>query len=209
MNSVAVAPLRRPLPWPVLLACFALLLLGGCASQQDAASRVVAEAERTLQAFKDDAQRLAPEQYAAAEQAIARLRTQLEQRDFASVITALPAVTAQLAALQELANARRAELEAAVERARADWGGLSLEVPASLDALQRRIDELAAAGKLPAGIDRNTLAQARQTLEALRAKWAEALASFAQGRLPEAADQARESRDRAAELAAQLDVKTA
>lgn len=192
----------------LLLACVALLL-GGCASQQDAASRVVAEAEQTLQAFKDDAQRLAPEQYAAAEQAIARLKTQLEQRDFASVITALPAVTTQLAALQELANARRAELEAAIERARADWAGLSLEVPASLDALQRRIDELAAAGKLPAGIDRNTLAEARKTLEALRAKWAEALASFAQGRLPEAADQARESQQGAAELAAQLEVKTA
>ena len=118
-------------------------------------------------------------------------------------------MTTQLAALQELANTRRAELAAAVERARAEWAGLSLEVPASLDALQRRIDELAAAGKLPAGIDRNTLAEARKTLEALRAKWAEALASFAQGRLPEAADQARESRDRAAELAAQLDVKTA
>lgn len=192
----------------LLLACLALLL-GGCASQQDAASRVVAEAEQTLQAFKDDAQALAPEQYAAAEQAIARLKTQLEQRDFASVITALPAVTTQLAALQELANARRAELEAAIERARADWAGLSLEVPASLDALQRRIDELAAAGKLPAGIDRNTLAEARKTLEALRAKWAEALASFAQGRLPEAADQARESQQGAAELAAQLEVTTA
>jgi uncharacterized phage infection (PIP) family protein YhgE len=192
----------------LLLVCLALWL-GGCASQHDAASRVVAEAEQTLQSFKDDAQRLAPEQYAAAEQAIAKLKTQLEQRDFAGVITALPAMTTQLASLQELANTRRAELEAAIERARAEWSGLSLEVPASLDALQRRIDELAAAGKLPAGIDRNTLAQARQTLEDLRAKWAEALASFAQGRLPEAADQARESRDRAAELAAQLDVKTA
>jgi DNA repair exonuclease SbcCD ATPase subunit len=118
-------------------------------------------------------------------------------------------VTTQLAALQELANARRAELEAAIERARAEWTGLSLDVPASLDALQRRIDELAAAGKLPAGVDRNTLADARETLEALRAKWAGALASFAQGRLPEAADQARESRDRAAELAARLDGTTA
>jgi hypothetical protein len=208
MNYASAAPVRRLSLLPELLVC-AALLLGGCASQQDRASRVVAEAEQTLQAFKEDAQRLAPEQYAAAEQAIARLKTQLQQRDFAGVITALPTVTTQLAALQELANARRAELEAAIERARAEWTGLSLDVPASLDALQRRIDELAAAGKLPAGVDRNTLAEARKTLEALRAKWAEALASFAQGRLPEAADQARESRDRAAELAARLDVTTA
>jgi hypothetical protein len=189
-----------------------LVLLGGvvgCASQQDTAARVIAEAEQTLQALQQDAQRVVPEQYAAAEQAIAQLRTRMEQRDFASIVAALPAITNQLVALQELAAVKRAELAAAMEKARADWGGLSIEVPASLDELQRRIDELAAAGKLPPGIDRAALVAARARLEQLRATWAEALAAFAQGRLPEAADQARESQQGAAELAAQLEVTTA
>jgi hypothetical protein len=200
----------RPFPLASVL-LLGLLLLGGltgCASQQDAAARVIAEAEQTLQALQDDAQRVVPEQYAAAEQAIARLRTQLEQRDFASVLAALPALTTQLAALQDAATARRAEIEAAIERARAEWGGLSIEVPTSLDALQLRIDALAAAGKLPPGLDRESLAAARTRLEELRATWAEALAAFAQGRLPEAAEQARESQQGAAELAAQLEVTT-
>lgn len=209
----SLAWLRPPRIASTLL--LGLVLLGslggvvGCASQQDAAARVIAEAEQTLQALQEDAQRVVPEQYAAAEQAIAQLRTQLEQRDFVSVLAGLPAITSQLAALQDAATARRAEIEAAIERARADWGGLSLEVPTSLDALQRRIDELAAAGKLPPALDREALAAARIRLEELRATWAEALAAFAQGRLPEAADQARESQQGAAELAAQLEVTTA
>ena len=124
------------------------------------------------------------------------------------MLEALPALTTQLAALQDAATARRAEIEAAIERARADWGGLSIEVPTSLDALQLRIDALAAAGKLPPGLDRESLAAARTRLEELRATWAEALAAFAQGRLPEAAEQARESQQGAAELAAQLEVTT-
>lgn len=204
-------PRLRPLPLAFAL-LFGLLLLGGltgCASQQDAATRVIAEAEQTLQALKEDAQRVVPEQYAAAEQALAQLRTQLEQRDFVGVLTGLPAITSQLAALQDAATARRAELEAAIERARAEWGGLSIEVPTSLDALQLRIDELAAAGQLPPGLNRESLAAARTRLEQLRATWAEALAAFAQGRLPEAAEQARESQKGAAELAAQLEVTTA
>jgi hypothetical protein len=202
----------RTLPRTVLHAFGPALLLGiamlaslaGCASQQDVAARVVAEAEQTLQALQQEAQRAVPEQYAAAEQALAKLRTQFEQRDFASVIAALPAITTQLASLQELATVRRAELEAALERARADWGALSIEVPTSLDALQRRIDELAAAGKLPPGVDRQTLTRARATLEQLRAKWADALASFAQGRLPQAVEEARGSRDAIDQLRAEL-----
>lgn len=203
MLLTSLSPVRRVIAL-ALLACALATGVTGCASQQDAAARVVAEAEQTLLAFKDDAQRLAPEQYAAAEQALAKLRTQLAQRDFQGVITSLPAVTTQLGALHDLATTRRAELEAAIERARADWGPLSLEVPNSLDALQRRIDELAAAGKLPSGLDRDALARARTALQELRAKWAVALEAFAQGRLPQAVEEARASRDALDQLRADL-----
>ena len=179
-------------------------LLTGCASQQDAAARVVADAEQTLQSLKQDAQQLAPEQYAAAEQAIASLRAQLEKRDFAGVVTALPAITSQLTALQELATQRGAEVGAALERARAQWSTLSNDLPRQLDALQRRVDELARAAQLPAGIDRALLERARKTLDELRAAWAEALAAASQGRVPEAAERARESRERALQLEREL-----
>ncbi|MEZ5457900.1 MAG: hypothetical protein R3E65_00820 [Steroidobacteraceae bacterium] len=191
--------LRQALLGSLLLALFA-----GCASQADTAARVVAETEQTLQALRQDAADVVPEEYAAAEQALGRLRTRLEQRDFAAVVAAFPAVTTQLASLQDLAAARRVELAAAFERARGEWGLLSIEVPASLDALQRQLDQRAAAGKPPAGLPRETLTRARETLAQARAQWSEALASFSQGRLPQAADQARASRETAAKLAAEL-----
>ncbi len=201
----SLAWLRPPRIAATLLLGLVLLgSLGGCASQQDAATRVIAEAEQTLQALKGDAQRVVPEQYAAAEQALAQLRTQLEQRDFVSVLAGLPAITSQLGALQDAATARRAEIEAAIARARADWGPLSIEVPTSLDALQRRIDELAAAGKLPPGLDRDALTRARETLSQARSAWADALESFAQGRLPEAVEGARSSREALDQLRAEL-----
>lgn len=200
----------RPTSWRAALAAScALALLAGCAGQQDAASRVIADAEATLQSFREEAQRLAPEQYAAAEQTIARLRERFAERDYAGVLAALPGVTTQLANLQEFTAARSAELEAAIERARAEWGGLSVELPATLNALQARIDELAQLRQLPAGIDRQLIERARTQLESIKAAWAQALEAFAQGRLPEAADQARESRERAEQLKAELGMQSA
>jgi hypothetical protein len=196
--------------WTVALAFGgSLVLLGACAGQQDAASRVIADAEATLQSFRGEAQRLAPEQYAAAEQSITRLRERFAERDYAAILAALPAVTTELANLQELAATRRTELEAALERARAQWGGLSVELPATLDALQTRIDELTRLRQLPAGIDRRLVERARAQLESIKAAWADALAAFAQGRLPEAADGARESRERAEQLKVELGMQSA
>lgn len=187
-----------------LLGSVVLAVLAGCARQADTAARVVAEAEQTLLALRQDAQDVLPAEYAAAEQALGQLRTQLEQREFAAVVAALPAITTQLASLQDRAAARRIELAAAFERARSEWGLLSIEVPASLDALQRQLDQLAAAGKPPAGLPRETLTRAREMLAQARAQWTEALGSFSQGRLPQAAEQARASRETAAQLEAQL-----
>jgi hypothetical protein len=200
----------RSTSWHVTLAlCGVLTLFAGCSSQQDAASRVIADAEATLQSLQDEAQRLAPEQYAAAEQSIARLRERFAERDYAGILAALPAVTTELTELQQLAARRRAELEAALERARLEWDGMSVELPAKLNALQARIDELAQLRQLPAGIDRRLIERARAQLESIKAAWAEALAAFAQGRLPEAADRARESRERAEQLQAELGLQSA
>lgn len=190
------------------LAC--LLWLGaaaGCASQQDTAARVVAESKATLDVLREEASRLAPEQYAAAESALRSMQQKLEQRDYASVLGAFPGLTVQLTELKAATVAKRAELEAALERARSQWSAFSTELPGRLDALQQRVDELGRAAKLPEGIDRALLERARKTLEELRGAWSQALEAAAQGRVPDAAEQAREARERAAQLEAELGVK--
>ncbi len=196
-------PVRRS----VVVVLAALLLgavAGGCANQQDTAARVVAESQATLDALREDAKRVAPEQYAAAEKAIAELRRRLEQRDYAGVLSAFPGLTAQLTELKATTLARHSELQAALERARAQWSSLSNDLPQRLDALQRRVDELGRSAQLPAGIDRALLERARKTLAELRQRWAEALAAASQGRIPEAADSAQQGREQAEQLAREL-----
>ena len=137
------------------------------------------------------------------------LKQRLREGDTKGILAALPQVTTQLAALQTAATQRKSEALELIERARSDWTRLAADLPPLLNSLQSRVDTLARSAQLPAGVDRAVLERARKELEALKAQWAKALASFSAGRVPEAAEEARQSRERAQALLDQLGANTA
>lgn len=201
-------PIAAPIV-ALILALLVALSAAGCVNQRDAAAEAVDDAAATLSALGADAARYAPEQAAAARAAVDRLKQRLRDGDTAGILAALPDVTTQLTALQAAATQRKREALDLLERARSDWTRLAADLPPLLNSLQSRIDALARSGQLPAGVDRALLDRARKELEALKAQWAKALASFSAGRVPEAADEARKSRERAQALLDQLGANTA
>jgi signal transduction histidine kinase len=181
----------------VLLACCAAALLvalpvAGCVNQRDAAAQAVTDAEA-----------------AAAKSAIARLKQRMKDGDAAGIVAAVPEISASLDALQSAAAQRKIEALALLESARSDWTRLSSEMPTLLNSLQKRLEALGRSGQLPPGVDRAMVERARKELDSLKAAWAKALESFAAGRVPEAADEARESRERAQALLDELGANTA
>ena len=201
-------PIAAPIV-ALILALLVALSAAGCVNQRDAAAEAVDDAAATLSALGADAERYAPEQAAAARAAVDRLKQRLRDGDTAGILAALPDVTTQLTALQAAATQRKREALDLLERARSDWTRLAADLPPLLNSLQSRIDALARSGQLPAGVDRALLDRARKELDALKAQWAKALASFSAGRVPEAADEARKSRERAQALLDQLGANTA
>lgn len=201
-------PIAAPIV-ALILALLVALSAAGCVNQRDAAAEAVDDAAATLSALGADAARYAPEQAAAARAAVDRLKQRLRDGDTAGILAALPDVTTQLTALQAAATQRKREALDLLERARSDWTRLAADLPPLLNSLQSRIDALARSGQLPAGVDRALLDRARKELESLKAQWAKALASFSAGRVPEAADEARKSRERAQALLDQLGANTA
>ena len=206
---------RRPIPSSArrlagLVAALLLALPGaGCVNQRDAAAQAVTDAEAALSALGAEAERYAPEQFAAAKAAIARLKQRIKDGDTSGVVAAVPEISASLDALQSAAAQRKSEAMALLERARSDWTRLSSEMPSLLNSLQKRLETLGKSGPLPPGVDRAMVERARKELDSLKAAWAKALESFAAGRVPEAADEARESRERAQALLDELGANTA
>ena len=187
-----------------LAACVAALLLAGCASQKEPAAKLIAEAEATLAEYKDDAARFAPEQMKALEARIASLKEQLQKGDYKDILADSPELTRAVAALKDTSTAKKAEFEAALAAAKADWATLSAELPGMVEAIQARVDALGKARRLPKNLDPDQIAAARAKFEEMKTSWDEASSAFLSGDAAAAVESAKAIKARGAEVMAEL-----
>lgn len=186
-----------------VVAAIAMLAVA-CASQKQPAAKVISDAEASLAVLREQGEKYAPQALKVVEDSIASMKSSLEKGDYAAILAQGPAVTKELVALKDAADAAKAELDAAVSRAKQDWTAYSTELPQAVDSIQRRIDALGKARRLPAGLEKAGLEDAKAGLETLKSDWAEASAAFSAGEFTEAAAQASAIKDRAAEMMAKL-----
>jgi len=165
--------------WATLL--FTALLLAACAGQKDAATKAVSDIESSLTALGDDAMKYAAEEYQQAQTGLASLKDQLGNKDYKGVVAAAPAVSAQVAALQQTVAAKREEAQAAMAAASEEWKTLSAELPDMVAAIQSRVDMLSQSKKLPKNVSKDSFQAAQDGLAATRTSWTEATAAFGSG----------------------------
>lgn len=190
--------------WVVTIA--AGLVLAGCGSQQEPATRAVESAQAAIAAVRDEAAQYAPEQLQAVDEAFARLQKQLAGQKFADVLTAAPVLTNQVNELKATVAERKASAEAAVAEAKDMWPRLAEELPQMSTALKARLDSLGKMKQLPEGIDQANLDYSRQGYDELSKSWTAAQEDFAAGHFTEAASKANAARRRANDLMARLKV---
>ena len=187
-------------------AAIAGLVLAGCGSQQEPATRAVESAQAAIAAVRDEAAQYAPEQLQAVDEAFARLQKQLAGQKFAEVLTAAPVLTNQVNELKSTVAERKASAEAAMAEAKDMWPRLAEELPKMSTALKARLDSLGKMKQLPEGIDQANLDYSRQGYDDLSKNWTAAQEDFAAGRFTEAASKANAARRRANDLMARLKV---
>lgn len=190
--------------WVVTIA--AGLVLAGCGSQQEPATRAVESAQAAIAAVRDEAAQYAPEQLQAVDGAFARLQKQLADQKFAEVLTAAPVLTNQVNELKSAVAERKASAEAALAEAKDMWPRLAEELPKMSTALKARLDSLGKMKQLPEGIDQANLDYSRQGYDELSKSWTAAQEDFAAGHFTEAASKANAARRRANDLMARLKV---
>lgn len=182
------------------------LVLAGCGSQQEPATRAVESAQAAIAAVRDEAAQYAPEQLQAVDEAFARLQKQLAGQKFADVLTAAPVLTNQVNELKATVAERKASAEAALAEAKDMWPRLAEELPKMSTALKARLDSLGKMKQLPEGIDQANLDYSRQGYDELSKSWTAAQEDFAAGHFTEAASKANAARRRANDLMARLKV---
>jgi predicted small secreted protein len=190
-----------------LLAALAAVLLSGCNTQKGPAEQAVASAQAALAAVRDDAQKYAPENLGGAEAKLADMKGSFEKGDYAGVLAAAPAVTSAIASLKDAAAAKKTEAEAALAKAKDDWGPASAAVPKMVEDLAKRVETLSKTKKLPKGVTKDAVAAAKTGLDSLKSTWADATNASSSGDYTTAMAKAQTVKDKAAEMMKSLDMK--
>ena len=183
-----------------LLATLAAVLVVGCASQKAPAEQAVAGAETALAAARDDAQKYVPDQLQAVDAQLAALKDSLTKGDYKSVLTGAPTLNSAISSLKDAAEAKKADTEAALAKAKDAWGPLSAEVPKMVDAIQSRVTALSKSHHLPKGVTRDGLASAKSGVDSLKSMWSDASNASASGDFTTAVGKAQAVKDKAAEI---------
>lgn len=186
--------------WTVAAAFTALAVLAGC-SQKDPARDAIAAAEDALNAVYEDAQNYVPERYEQVKAELDAGRAAFNEERYADAIAAVKDVPAHAEVLAREAAAAKAKRLAEME---ADWTRLSASLPDRLARIGTRLDELGEMRRLPDGMDRQLLEEARAAHASAETAWSEAGKDFGAGDLEAAVGKARDAEGMAQDLVARL-----
>jgi hypothetical protein len=193
----------------LLAALASVALVVGCSSMKEPATKALADAEATLATVRDDAAKYVPNDLQGVDASIADLKTKLQAGDYKGIMAAVPELTTKLTALKDAAAAKKAEMEAAVEKAKGEWTALAADLPGMVGALESRVSALSASKKLPKGMDAAKLDSAKAGLAAAKSAWEAASAAFTSGNVTDAVAKAQEAKAKGGEAMAALGMTAA
>lgn len=187
-----------PMMWFVLGIA---LMTGACGDRQkDATEEAINAAQSAINSVRAEAEKYVPEQLHAAETTLQSARNSLEKGDYG----------AALAGARDAANKARDIAVAAAgtkEEWKKTWNDLNESMPKSMDQVKNRIDAYSHGARMPEGLDKDVLEEAKKQYAELKQSWENAKAAAQQGNLGDAIQKSTGLRDAVAKLKAMLGIK--
>jgi hypothetical protein len=187
--------MRRELTWVAPLVASSLALACGKAPAQVA----LKAADTAIEAARPEVERYAPQEFKSLADLSRAAHDKFNQGDYKGSLADAEALPARVKAAVSAAQLKKEELARA-------WADLQTNLPAMLATATTRIGELSTKRRLPAGVDKAKLAQAKIELDSIAQTWTETGASFQKGDVPEAVAKARTVKARIEGLMAGLGI---
>lgn len=182
-------------------ALVATLALAGCANQMEPAQKALAEVESTLANSGAEAAKYVPGQLKAVNDKLTELKASFENKDYKAVLAGAPTLLTEAKALADTAAAKKKEF---MEALNGQWSQFSRDLPQQVTEIETRLGVLEKARKLPDGITKDTVTNAKAGLDQAKTLWGEATAAFGAGNIEEAVTKANGVKARADELVSVL-----
>jgi DNA repair exonuclease SbcCD ATPase subunit len=169
--------------WLVCHVLLITLILACGGAEKEATEAAINAVQIAIDSVSSVAAEYVPDQLKSAEDALQRARIALAKGDYA---TAMAAAKDTVGKVSEMAKAAAEKKEALVE----GWASLSESMSKSLRQLKAKLDAFSHGAKLPFGMDRWQLADAKEKYQQLIQAWALATAAAQQGNLGDAIQKA-------------------
>ena len=180
----------------------ASLALSAVACNKGPAQEALAEADRALAAARPDLEKYLPDELAEFTAAVHAARSQFEEGRYTDALKAVQDLPLEIQVAVGAAKVMKNELAAR-------WKEMSATVPGFVQAIDAKVAELAAAKRLPKGMDDARFAAARTDIESVTQAWSEATAAFQGGDVPRAVRTAQDVKAKAEALAGMLGLAVA
>jgi HEPN domain-containing protein len=151
------------------------LPIAGCGDRQrDATEEAINAAQSAINSVRAEAEKYVPDQLHAAERTLQSARDSLVKGDYSSA----------LAAARDAADkARDTAISAAGTKQdwKKTWNDLNESLPKSMDQVKNRLEAYSHGARMPEGVDKDMLQEAKRQYAALKQRWEDAKASAQQG----------------------------
>ncbi|HTP68911.1 MAG TPA: hypothetical protein VMJ35_08420 [Dongiaceae bacterium] len=182
-------------------AATALILFACSNAQREGTEAAINAAQQAVDSVQAEAAKYVPEELDKAKQALQSARDSLAKSDYQGA----------LASARDAANRARdlAVSSAAKRKEWSDtWNSLNESLPKSMAQVKAKLDSYARNGRLPEGMDKDGMEQAKAQFEKLKQEWTDAASSATQGFVGEAVKKASQLKQELADLMAKLNIKT-
>ena len=178
----------------------AVLALAACESAEKApAAAALSAAQTAIDAVKTEAMKYVPDQVKSAEDALATAKANFEKKDYKAALAGAQDVAAKAKELGAAAATKKAELAKS-------WEEVSNGVPKMAEAIKSRVDILSQSKKLPAGLDKAKVDDAKAGLESMNQSWTQASDAYKSGDVSSAVVKAKAAKDKAVEIMTALNM---
>ena len=177
--------MRRTLMGPTVLAVLAALTAGGCGeAAKTSANAALSALSASYQRLKDEvATYLPPDQSKALSEAFTAIKEQVSKGDYVKAVTDIDALKAKVQQAEAAIAANKADLVKT-------WHEVDASMPDVFQTIEKQLNQLSSAKRLPAGVTKETVAAGKSALEATKKTWDEAVTAFKGANLKEAASKA-------------------
>jgi HEPN domain-containing protein len=186
---------------------FAAFMIAGCGkADKGAAELAVKSATEAIDTAKAEIGKIAPDEVASLETALASAKEKLDKGDYKAALTEAQELVTKV---NEVVAAAKAKKDAVIDKVdlTKQWKDLSQGLPKMVSALQSRVDILSKSKKLPGDLTKEKFAEVKSDLASAKEDWAKAQESFKSGNLPDAISSAKTVKEKAVKAMETLGMK--